>query len=123
MASFVRKHGRGAFKWPFFRKDAKAAGRAAKAHASALDKHIASLPQGKHALKNKAFNKRTKNALMHALFKAGIIKNPNDPKWANMSAEDAAKMLAGAGLDPSQISDPTLRAAVLLAGRIAKGDH
>merc|ERR1711881_343377 len=122
MHGFVKKHGRGAFKWPFFRADNKEATKHAAAHASALDKHIASLPQGKHALKNKAFNKRTKNALMDALVKAGIIKNPNDPKWANLSAEDAAKMLAGAGIDPSTVKDPTLAAAIRLAKRIAAGD-
>merc|ERR1719408_421740 len=53
---------------------------------------------------------------------AGLISGPNDPKWLSMSAQDAAKALAASGLDPSKVSDPAVRKALLLAHRVAAGD-
>ena len=87
----------------------------------------AEVQEAKKELANKhltdpSFNAKTKNAMLRALFKAGIIKDPNDPRWLSMTAEEAAKMLHDAGLDPSKIDDPELRAAVELAGHIARGD-
>jgi hypothetical protein len=54
---------------------------------------------------------------------AGIISGPDDPKWHSMSAEEAAKLLSESELDPSTISDPSVRRALMLAKRIASGDH
>ena len=70
-------------------------------------------------LTDPSFNAQTKNAMLCVLFKAGIIKDLNDPRWLSMTAEEAAKMLHDAGLDASKIGDPELRAAVELAGDIA----
>jgi len=59
---------------------------------------------------------------MKALLAAGVISDINDPKWHSMSAEEAAKMLADADIDPSKIKDPAVAAAIRLAHRVAAGD-
>ena len=60
--------------------------------------------------------------MLEALYKAGIIKDMNNPRWLSMTAEEAARMLHDAGLDPTKINDPELRRAVELAGHILNGD-
>ena len=68
------------------------------------------------------FNVRTKNALLRALQKAGVIKNATDPRWESMTAEEAAKMLHDVELDAAGIHDTELRTAVELAAHISNGD-
>ena len=69
------------------------------------------------------FASEVKDSMLAAMIAAGIISGPNDPKWKVMSAEEAAKLLSESDLDPSQVSDPAVRRALLLAKRIASGDH
>ena len=57
------------------------------------------------------FASEVKDSLLAAMIAAGIISGPDDPKWHSMSAEEAAKMLAGADIDHSKISDPAVREA------------
>merc|ERR1719181_592733 len=73
-------------------------------------------------LKDPHFNAHVKSTMMKALLAAGVISDINDPKWHSMSAEEAAKMLADADIDPSKITDPALAAAIRLAHRVAAGD-
>ena len=73
-------------------------------------------------LEDPHFGHAVKQSMMKAMMAAGLISGPNDPRWHAMSAEDAAKALAGSGLDPSQVSDPAVRKALLLAQRVAAGD-
>ena len=58
--------------------------------------------------------------MMKALVTAGVISGINDPKWRSMSAEEAEKMLADAGIDPSKITAAAV--AIRLAKRVAAGD-
>jgi hypothetical protein len=68
------------------------------------------------------FRTELKSAMLKALVAAGIITDIHDPKWHSMSAEEAAKMLADADIDPSKISDPAVREAIKMAHRVAAGD-
>merc|ERR1719191_1536419 len=84
----------------------------------------------KHAMKGKTlkdpvFAGKVREQMLQALLAAGIITDPNDPRIKGpppMTAQQAAKMLAAAGIDPSTIKDPRIRAAVKLASAIATGD-
>ena len=73
-------------------------------------------------LKDPIFNQQTTDALTSALIKLGILK-PGDPRLKNMTAEEAAKLLAASGINPATIADPVTRKALQLAGRIAVGDN
>merc|ERR1712185_95356 len=79
------------------------------------------LVASKH-LSDPHFNKQVKTAMMRALLAAGVISDINDPKWHSMTAEEAAKMLAGADIDHSKITDPAVREAIKMAHRVAAGD-
>merc|ERR1719181_1234205 len=84
----------------------------ADAHAAVADKHLT----------DKDFNHQTKQSMMRALLAAGVISDIHDPKWHSMTAQEAAKMLADADIDPSKISDPAVREAIKMAHRVAAGD-
>ena len=61
--------------------------------------------------------------MFKALAATGLIADGSDnAKWRKASAQEAAKMLADANIDPSKISDPAVAAAVKLARRVAAGD-
>merc|ERR1711871_229938 len=79
-------------------------------------------PKGK-TLSDPEFAGEVKHSMLAAMIAAGIISRPDDPKWKTMSAEEAAKLLSESDLDPSQVSDPAVRRALMLAKRIASGDH
>merc|ERR1711998_823501 len=79
------------------------------------------LVASKH-LSDPHFNAQVKSSMMKALLAAGVISDIHDPKWHSMSAEEAAKMLADADIDPSKIKDPAVAAAIRLAHRVAAGD-
>merc|ERR1719247_428051 len=74
-------------------------------------------------LSDPEFAGEVKHSMLAAMIAAGIISGPDDPKWKTMSAEEAAKLLSESDLDPSQVSDPAVRRALMLAKRIASGDH
>jgi len=73
-------------------------------------------------LKDPEFNSQARQAMLKALAATGLIADIHDPKWQNMSAEEVAKMLADADIDPSKIKDPAVAAAIRLAKRVAAGD-
>ena len=73
-------------------------------------------------LEDPQFNDAVKQSMMKAILAMGLISGPNDPKWQEMSAQDAAKSLADSGLDPSKVSDAAVRKALELCDRVAKGD-
>merc|ERR1719240_1892151 len=97
---------------PHVRAALRLASRFAKGDVSAL-KELANEVDGHES--------HAKNALTNALLKLGILK-PGDPRLATMTAEEAARMLSAAGIDPATIDDPAVKAAVRLASRIAAGD-
>merc|ERR1719498_2283473 len=69
------------------------------------------------------FASEVKDSLLSAMVAAGIVTGADDPAWASMSAEGAAKLLAESGLDASQVTDPEVKRALQLAGKIAAGDN
>merc|ERR1711998_488769 len=98
------------------------AAEAHEAHKHAQEVETAkALVADKH-LHDPHFNAQVKSSMMKALLAAGVISDINDPKWHSMSAEEAAKMLADANIDPSKIKDPAVAAAIRLAHRVAAGD-
>merc|ERR1719265_2368858 len=98
------------------------AAEAHEAHKHAQEVETAkALVADKH-LHDPHFNAQVKSSMMKALLAAGVISDINDPKWHSMTAEEAAKMLAEANIDPSKIKDPAVAAAIRLAHRVAAGD-
>merc|ERR1712070_154398 len=106
--------------------------RSVVAHAVAAEVHAAhkhaqevetakALVASKH-LSDPHFNSHVKTAMLKALLAAGVISDINDPKLKSMTAEEAAKMLADADIDPSKIKDPAVAAAIRLAHRVAACD-
>ena len=73
-------------------------------------------------LSDPKFNNEARNAMIRAMMAAGMISGPNDPRLHGMNAQDCARWMMRANIDPSKFSDPSIRAAFRLAGRIANGD-
>jgi hypothetical protein len=74
------------------------------------------------SMENGDFNDRVREILMRALVASGIVDDPSQRKWRDMSAEQLARILADAHLNPADFSDPVVANAIRLANQIAHGD-